>query len=130
MTKPYPMDMRLRAVRFVAAGESRHTLAERLGVSVSSVIKWLQRLSKTGSVAPGKAGGHRRAKIAGAHREWVLTQVDASDVRLHGLAAGLAQRGLKVDPVTVWKFLRREGRRFKKTVHGAMPMFRPSTGRR
>ena len=114
MTKPYPMEMRVRAVRFVEAGESRHAVAGRLGVSVSSVIKWLQRFSKTGSVAPGKIGGHRRPKIAGPHREWVLAQLDAGDVTLHGLAGGLARRGLKVGPATVWKFLRREGRRFKK----------------
>ena len=62
MTKPYPMELRLRAVRFVEAGESQHSVAARLGIGVSTVIKWLQRFSRTGSVAPGKVGGHRRAK--------------------------------------------------------------------
>ncbi len=114
MTKPYPMELRLRAVRFVEAGESRHAVGERLGVSVSTVIKWLQRFAKTGNVAPGKVGGHVRPKIAGTHRDWVLAQVKAGDVTLHGLADGLAARGLKVDAVTVWNFLRREGKRFKK----------------
>lgn len=114
MTKPYPMELRLRAVRFVEAGESRHAVAARLGVGVSTVIKWLQRFSKSGSVAPGKVGGHRKPMIAGEHRDWVLAQVKAGDVTLHGLADGLAARGLKVDAVTVWKFLRREGKRFKK----------------
>lgn len=114
MTKPYPMELRLRAVRFVEAGQSRHAVAERLGVSASCVIKWLQRFSKMGSVAPGKVGGHRRAKIADEHRNWVLEQVKSSDVTLHGLAQGLAERGLKVDAVTVWNFLRREGKSFKK----------------
>jgi transposase len=32
MTKPYPMELRLRAVRFVEAGERRNAVAERLGV--------------------------------------------------------------------------------------------------
>ena len=114
MTKPYPMALRLRAVRFVEDGQSRHAVAERLGVSVSCVIKWLQRFSTTGSVAPGKVGGHRRAKIAGDHRDWVLGQVKSNDVTLHGLAEGLARHGLKVDAVTVWHFLRREGKSFKK----------------
>ena len=114
MTKPYPMVLRLRAVRFVEEGQSRHGVAERLGVSVSCVIKWLQRFSKTGSVAPGKVGGHRRVKIAGEHRDWILGQVKAGDVTLHGLAKGLATRGLNVDAVTVWHFLRREGKSFKK----------------
>jgi len=114
MTKPYPMELRLRAVRFVEAGESRHSVAKRLGVSVSCVVKWLQRFARTGSVAADKIGGHRKPKITGEHRDWVLAQVKAHDVTLHGLAAGLAERGLKVEPVTVWNFLRREGRRFKK----------------
>jgi putative transposase len=114
MTKPYPMALRLRAVRFVEASQSRHAVAERLGVSVSCVIKWLQRFSKTGSVAADKVGGHRPAKISGEHRDWVLEQVTCGDVTLHGLADGLATRGLKVDAVTVWNFLRREGKSFKK----------------
>lgn len=114
MTKPYPIEMRVRAVRFVEAGESRHAVADRLGVSVSTVIKWLQRFSKTGTVAPGQVGGHRKPKIVDTHRDWVLAQVKAGDVTLHGLADGLSARGLKVDVVTVWNFLRREGKRFKK----------------
>jgi putative transposase len=114
MTKPYPLELRLRAVRFVEAGESRHAVAERLGVSVSCVIKWLQRFARTGSVAPDKVSGHVKPKIAGDHRDWVLAQVKAGDVTLHGLAEGLAERGLKVEVATVWNFLRREGKRFKK----------------
>ena len=71
MTKPYPMELRLRAVRFVEAGESCHAVAERLGVSVSCVIKWLQRFSKTGIVVPDKVGGHVKPKITGADRDWL-----------------------------------------------------------
>lgn len=115
MTQPYPMEMRQRAVRFVEAGQSRHEVAERLGVSVSSVVKWLLLHKATGSVAPGKVGGHVKPKISGDHRDWVLEQVAAGgDVTLQSLAEGLALRGLKVDPVTVWNFLRREGKNFKK----------------
>ncbi len=91
MTKPYQMELHVRAVRFVEAGESRHAVAARLGVTVSSVIKWLQRFSTTGNVAPGKVGGHRKPKISGPHRDWVLAQVKAGDVTLHGLADGLAK---------------------------------------
>lgn len=78
------------------------------------MVKWLQRFAQTGSVAAGKVGGHRKLKIAGEHRDWVLAQVKVRDVTLHGLAAGLAERGLKAEPVTVWNVLRREGLSFKK----------------
>lgn len=115
MTKPYPMELRERAVRFVEAGESRHSVAERLGVSASCVIKWLARYHETGSVRPGKMGGHVPPKIAGDHRDWVLAQIEAGgDVTLQGLADGLAARGLKVDYRTMWNFVHREGKSFKK----------------
>jgi putative transposase len=115
MTKPYPMALRERALRFVEAGESRHAVARRLGVSVSCVVKWLARHSLTGSVKPLKIGGHVPRKIAGADRDWLLQQIKGRDVTLQGLADELlAERGLKVDYRTMWNFVHREGLRFKK----------------
>ena len=52
--KLYPMALRMRTVRFVEAGQSLHAVAERLGVSVSCVIKWLQRFPQTGRVHMAK----------------------------------------------------------------------------
>lgn len=114
MTKAYGMDLRERALRFVIAGESRHAVAERLGISPSCVIKWLARYHKTGSIKPDKMGGHVPRKIAGSDRDWVLAQVKSGDVTLLGLTDGLGERGLKVDIRTTWNFLRREGLSFKK----------------
>ena len=114
MTKPYPMELRERAVRFVSAGESRHAVAKRLGISVSCVVKWLARHRDTGTVKPAKIGGHVTPKIAGAQRDWVLVQIKSRDVTLQGLADGLAVRGLKVDYRTMWNFVHREGLSFKK----------------
>ena len=65
MAKPYSMDLRERAMRRVAAGESAHSVAAVLKVSVSSIIKWAQRQRWTGSVAPGKMGGHRSLRVSG-----------------------------------------------------------------
>jgi len=115
MTKAYPMELRERAVRFVNAGESRHQVAARLGLSVSCVIKWMQRVRETGSVAPGKIGGHVPPKIRGANRNWLLERIAAGDFTLQGLADELAaERGLKVDYRTMWKFVHREDLSFKK----------------
>ena len=44
--------------------------ARRFGVAASTVVGWLRRVAKTGSVAPGKIGGYKPRKIAGAHRDW------------------------------------------------------------
>jgi putative transposase len=114
MTKPYPMELRERAVRFVSSGESRHAVAARLGISPSCVIKWLDLYHRTGSVKPGKMGGHVLPKISGEHRDWVLTQIAAGDVTLQGLADGLAAHGPRVDYRTMWNFVHREGKSFKK----------------
>lgn len=115
MTKPYPMELRQRALKFVKAGQSRNAVAKRLGVSISCVVKWLQRHDATGSIAPGKVGGHVKPKISGEHRDWVLQQIASGcHVTLQGLADGLAARGLKVDYRTMWNFVHREGKSFKK----------------
>jgi transposase len=121
MTKPYPIELRQRAVRFVKGGESRHEVARRLGVSVSCVVKWLLRHKATGSVKPGKVGGHRPRKIVGEHRDWVLAEIaSGGNVTLQGLVDGLARRGVKVDYRTMWNFVHREGKSFKKKRFMAM----------
>ena len=115
MTKPYPMELRLRAVRFVHAGQSRHAVAKRLGISVSCVVKWLLQYASTGNVVPGQVGGRRPRKIAGEHRDWVLKEIaSGTHVTLQGLADGLEARGVKVDYRTMWNFVHREGKSFKK----------------
>jgi transposase len=130
MTKPYSMELRQRAVQFVKAGDSRHSVARRLGVSVSCVVKWLLRHEVTGSVRPGKVGGHRPRKIVGVHRERVLNQIAAGgNVTLQGLPDDLAVRGLKVDYRTMWNFVHREGKSFKKKVYGD-EQSRPDIARR
>ena len=99
--------MRERAVARIAAGESVRKVALALSVAPSSV-GWTQRLRATGSVAPGKIGGHGPPKIAGTHRAWLVARTAAA-FTLRGLVAELAGRGLRVDSRTVWTFLRREG---------------------
>ena len=96
MAKPYSMDLRERAVRRVAAGESAHSVAAVVKVSVSSVIKWAQRLRRTGSVAPGKMGG-QPLRVSGEHRTWLLARVAGDpNVTLRSLARELGERGIKV----------------------------------
>ncbi|MFO0992059.1 MAG: IS630 family transposase [Hyphomicrobiales bacterium] len=113
MTKPYPREMRLRAARFVKAGQSRNAVAKRLGVSVSCVVKWLLRHEATGSVKPGLVGGHRPRKIIGEHRDWVAA---GGDVTLQDLADGLAARGIKVDYRTMWNFVRDRWRKYQSRI--------------
>jgi putative transposase len=96
MVRPLSMDLRERAVARIAAAESVRKVALALSIAPSSVVKWTQRLRATGSVAPGKIGGHVPPKIAGADRAWLVARTAAA-FTLRGLVAELAGRGLRVD---------------------------------
>ena len=118
MTRPLSMDLRERAMARLAAGESVRGVAAALSVSPSSVVKWSKRLRETGSVTPGRIGGYVPPKIAGAQRDWLVERTRSAPFTLRGLVAELAERGLKVDYRTMWKFVRREGLSFKKNRAG------------
>ena len=119
MGKPYSMDLRERVVAAVKnGGMSRNRAAKQFGVAVSTAINWVKRLGETGSVAPGKMGGHKPKKIAGEHRLWLLGRMKERDFTLRGLVAELAERGLKVDYRSVWEFVHAEKVSFKKKPGG------------
>jgi len=114
MTRPLSIDLRERVVAAVLAGESCRSAAARFGVAVSSAVKWTQRHRTTGSVAPGKIGGHRKPVLE-PHRAFIVERIARMPhITLHGLKRELAARGVKVSHNAVWLFLRREGLRFKK----------------
>ena len=114
MTRAYSNDLRKRAVDAFCAGDSCRAVAKRFGVAVSSVVKWSQRYRATGSVAPGKMGGHRRP-ILEPHREFIIERITQTPhLTLHGLKDELAARGVMVSHNAVWLFLRRQRLSFKK----------------
>jgi transposase len=116
MTRPCSHDLRARVVRAVEAGASCRAVAARFGVAVSSVVKWSQRYRETGSVAPGKMGGHRRPVLE-PHRDFIVERIDQTPhLTLHRLKDELAAHGVRVSHNTVWQFLRREGLSFKKNA--------------
>jgi transposase len=116
MTRPLSNDLRERVVAAVLGGASCRSVASRFGVAVSSVVKWSQRYRATGSVAPGKVGGHRKPVLA-PHRDFIIERIaQTPHLTLHGLKEELAGRGVKVSHNAVWLFLRREGLRFKKNA--------------
>ena len=91
-------------------------MAERFGVAVSTVVKWHQRYRESGSVAPGKMGGHRR-RVLEPHRAFIGERLEQTPhLTLRGLKDELAARGVKVSHNAVWEFLRAEGLRFKKNA--------------
>jgi transposase len=116
MTRALSNDLRERVVAAVGAGESCRSAAARFGVSVSSVVKWSQRYRATGSVSPGKMGGHRR-RVLEPHRAFIIERINQiPHLTLHRLKDELAARGVAVSHNAVWQFLRREGLSFKKNT--------------
>lgn len=116
MTRALSNDLRERVVAAILGGDSCRSVASRFGVAVSSVVKWSQRYRATGSVAPGKMGGHRKRMLE-PHRAFVLERIGQTPhLTLHGLKRELAGRGINVSHNAVWLFLRREGLRFKKNT--------------
>ena len=116
MTAPLSNDLRERVVSAVLSGESCRSVAPRFNVAASTVVKWSQRYRATGSVVPGKVGGHRKSVLA-PHRDFIIERIEQEPhLTLHGLKQELAVRGVKVSHNAVWLFLRREGLRFKKNA--------------
>lgn len=116
MTAPLSNDLRERVVAAVEAGESCRAVAARFGIAVSSAVKWSQRYRASGSVAPGKMGGHRK-RVLEPHRAFIAERINQTPhLSLHRLKDELAARGVKVSHDAVWRFLRREGLRFKKNA--------------
>lgn len=114
MTAPLSTDLRERVVAAVQSGDSVRAVAARFEVAVSSVVKWSQRHRATGSVRPGKMGGHRK-RILEPHRSFLAERLNQNPhLTLHGLKAELASRGIAVSHNTIWEFIRSEGLRFKK----------------
>ena len=114
--RPLSNDLRERVVGAVNGGESCRSVAARFGVAASTVVKWSQRYRATGSVMPGKVGGHRKP-VLDAHRAFIRQRIDqTSHLTLHKLKDELAARGVVVSHNAVWTFVRREGLSFKKTL--------------
>ena len=116
MAKPYSIDLRERVVATVERdGMSRRAAAARFGVAISTVINWVRRFRATGSLAPGKMGGHKQKAIAGQHQAWLVQRIRERDFTLRGLVAELAERGLKVDYRTMWNFVHAQKLTHKKS---------------
>jgi transposase len=83
-----------------------------------TAINWVERWRQSGSLAPGKMGGHKPKAISDEYRLWLLRRIKDGDFTLRGLVAELAERGLKVDYRSVWEFVHAEKLSFKKKRGG------------
>jgi putative transposase len=116
-------------VTSVEGGESRNAVAKRFRVSVSTVVRLMQRHHATGSIAPGRMGGWKRHVLAD-HEERVRAEIAACpDMTLEELRDALGQAGIRVGRSSVDRFLKARKLTLKKSRSTrrskAGPMLRP-----
>ena len=114
MTAPYSVDLRSRALARKAAGETHREIAQALRISPSCLSKWARHERETGSLAPTRMGGCKPRTLSGECAEWLRERVASGPVTLRGLAAELAERGIKTAPRAVWVFPSRRGAQLQK----------------
>jgi putative transposase len=114
MSRPYPMDLRAQVVGALQdGGLSCHQAAAHYGVG-GTAIRWVQRVRRTGSAAPGRIGGYKPRRLVGEHRVWLRERCRSGDFTLRGLVSELAGRRPKVDYRSVRAFVHEKKLSFKK----------------
>ena len=116
MPKPLSEDIRKRVVKAVLAGHSRHAVAGTYAVSVSFVVKLLQRWQARGSWEPAQFGGYKKSLLA-AHAEQVKQLVGKQpDATVTELWEQLNANGITVSRAAVGKYLQRLRLTYKKNA--------------
>lgn len=114
MPRALSEDLRERLVRAVSGGSSRNAAAKKFEVSVSAVIKLLQRWKATGSYMPAQIGGYRKPLLAGHADRIRELLAEKPDMSLAELKKRLAAAGIRVGRTAISRFLRQLGYTFKK----------------
>jgi transposase len=113
--RPLSGDLRVRFGRALDRGLSARAAARLLEVSAATGVRWAQAWRATGAIEPGKVGGHMRPLLEG-ERDWLVARIERDrDATLHELLAMLREeRGVVVSCDTLWRYLKRCGKTFKK----------------
>jgi transposase len=114
MPKPYSNDLRARVVEEIEQGATREEAAERFGVSLSSVGRFLRLERETDSISPAKFGGYKRYALA-THEDLVRRLLQQQpDITLAELRAKLAKHKITVGQTSIFRFLQHLNWTFKK----------------
>jgi transposase len=114
MPRPYSDDLRLRVVETVENAASRRQAAEFFKVTVSFVIKLLQRVQATGEVPPARFGGYEVSPLKAHEEDPRLWIAERSDITIAELQSRLSERGTKTSPAALARCHERLGLTRKK----------------
>jgi transposase len=116
MSKALSVDLRVRVLKAVAAGANHREVADRFGVSASSVSRWRKREREQGTPRPKALGGDRRSIAMEKQADAILAIVAANrDITLAEIRSALAQQKIKASIAGLWRFFRRHGITLKKS---------------
>lgn len=116
MAQPLSNDLRKRIVKAVDGGQSRNATAKQYAVSISAVVKLMQRWSKTGSFEPSRQGKPPEFKLA-PHEACVRKMLDERpDITLAEMKARLLRGGIRVSKSAIDRFLNHLDLRYKKNA--------------
>ena len=101
-----------------ARGETIRAIGAPLRISPSCVSKWKKLHARTGRLAPGKIGGHKKRTLSAPMRTGCARVRSGEGLTLRKLTADLLARGLKTDRRAVWVFPRAEGLSLKNDPAG------------
>ena len=113
MPKPYSIDLRERVIDAVERGASRREAADMFDLGVSSVIRWHQCWSSTGSVEPMQYGGS--TSPLEEHSDWLLALiVERPDITLKEALVAMAKQRIAGSRSALQRFFERHNVSFKK----------------
>lgn len=116
MARALSLDLRVRVAAALADGATVRVAAKRFGISVASAVR-IGQLARAGrGLAARKIGGHYRPILSRATEAITSRLASKADWTVRALAADLRADGIEVSHDTVWRFLRRQGLTFKKTL--------------
>lgn len=120
MGKPYPIELRERAVTLVEQGKTHTETAQRLCVSIKFVNDMVRLRRETGTLEPRPQGNPGRGKLSGL-KGWIRSRIAAQpDLTIDELTAELAAvHELTVHRSSVGRLLHRLGLSHKKRPAGA-----------
>jgi len=118
MTRPYSVDLRERVVGAVRRGASCRETAAKFEVSISFVVKLMQRWRRQGSVVPDRYGGWKRSPLETAAAQILALVAERPDLTLEELRVRLAASGMRTRRRALGRFV---------LAHGLTRKTRPGT---
>jgi transposase len=96
--------------------KSANLAAQTFSVSKATVVRWAKQLRDTGSVKPGKVGGHKPYLLRD-ERDWLMARIAREPhVSLRQLLVELEAKGKGVSYGTLWNFVHDQNLSFKKNT--------------